>query len=237
MSLQIDTAQNVGVDYEIASIGDRILAQLVDYAVYLGWILTVVGVKGIVGNGGAFSETWLFTGAMLLPIMLCPLLCEYFLDGQTVGKMALKIKVIRLDGSKATLSSYLLRWLLSIVDISIFSGIVAVLTIAINGKGQRVGDIAGGTAVIKTQPTIKLEHILTPDQDENYQPKYPDVTQLTDKDIRTIRKVLASNNEELIETTMHKIEAILDVNSLEHGSDFLWQIVNDYNFYANSELT
>jgi uncharacterized RDD family membrane protein YckC len=236
MSLQIDTAQNVGVDYEIASIGDRILAQLVDYAVYFGWILTVIGVRSMMWDNGAFSETWFITGAILLPIMLYPLLCEYFLDGQTVGKMALKIKVIRLDGSKATLSSYLLRWLLSIVDVSLFSGIVAILTIAINGKGQRVGDIAGGTAVIKTQPTLQLEDILTPDQDENYQPKYPAVTQLTDKDIRTIRKVLATKNEELIEATMHKIEAILGVNSMDTGQVFLWQIVNDYNFYANSEL-
>jgi uncharacterized RDD family membrane protein YckC len=236
MSLQIDTAQNVGVDYEIASIGDRILAQLVDYAVYFGWILTVIGIRSMMGDNGAFSETWFITGAILLPIMLYPLLCEYFLDGQTVGKMALKIKVIRLDGSKATLSSYLLRWLLSIVDVSLFSGIVAILTIAINGKGQRVGDIAGGTAVIKTQPTLQLEDILTPDQDENYQPKYPAVTQLTDKDIRTIRKVLATKNEELIEATMHKIEAILGVNSMDTGQVFLWQILNDYNFYANSEL-
>jgi uncharacterized RDD family membrane protein YckC len=236
MSLQIDTAQNVGVDYEIASIGDRILAQLVDYAVYFGWILTVIGVRSMMWDNGAFSETWFITGAILLPIMLYPLLCEYFLDGQTVGKMALKIKVIRLDGSKATLSSYLLRWLLSIVDVSLFSGIVAILTIAINGKGQRVGDIAGGTAVIKTQPTLQLEDILTPDQDENYQPQYPAVTQLTDKDIRTIRKVLATKNEELIEATMHKIEAILGVNSMDTGQVFLWQIVNDYNFYANSEL-
>jgi uncharacterized RDD family membrane protein YckC len=236
MSLQIATAQNVGVDYEIASIGDRILAQLVDYAVYFGWILTVIGVRSMMWDNGAFSETWFITGAILLPIMLYPLLCEYFLDGQTVGKMALKIKVIRLDGSKATLSSYLLRWLLSIVDVSLFSGIVAILTIAINGKGQRVGDIAGGTAVIKTQPTLQLEDILTPDQDENYQPQYPAVTQLTDKDIRTIRKVLATKNEELIEATMHKIEAILGVNSMDTGQVFLWQIVNDYNFYANSEL-
>jgi uncharacterized RDD family membrane protein YckC len=236
MSLQIATAQNVGVDYEIASIGDRILAQLVDYAVYFGWILTVIGIRSMMGDNGAFSETWFITGAILLPIMLYPLLCEYFLDGQTVGKMALKIKVIRLDGSKATLSSYLLRWLLSIVDVSLFSGIVAILTIAINGKGQRVGDIAGGTAVIKTQPTLQLEDILTPDQDENYQPQYPAVTQLTDKDIRTIRKVLATKNEELIEATMHKIEAILGVNSMDTGQVFLWQIVNDYNFYANSEL-
>ena len=237
MSLQIETAQNVGVDYEIASIGERILAQIVDYAVYFGWILTVAGIKIIFDpNNRLFSETWMMTAGIFLPIVLCPLLCEYYLDGQTVGKMALKIKVIRLDGSKATLSSYLLRWLLAAIDVSIFSGMIAILTIAINGKGQRLGDIAAGTTVIKTQSTIKLEHILTPEQDSTYQPKYPGAARLSDKDIRTIRKVLASNNEMLIEKTMYKTEALLEVNSLDTGQVFLQTVINDYNFYANSDV-
>ena len=237
MGLQIETAQNVGVDYEIASIGERILAQIVDYAVYFVWIMAVAVIMSVSRNGIAnISETWIMIGGMLVPIMLAPLLCEYFLNGQTPGKMALKIKVIRLDGSKATLSSYLLRWLLIIVDIGFFSGLVAVLTIAITGKGQRLGDIAAGTTVIKTHPTIRLEHIMTPDLNPNYKPAYPGVVRLSDKDIRTIRKVLATNNEELMEATMSKIEDLLGINSLETASVFLWTIINDYNFYASSEV-
>ena len=237
MSLQIETAQNVGVDYEVASIGERILAQLVDYAVYFVWILAVTAVLGFAtATGIRGSSTWIITGAMMLPVLLCPLLCEYFLNGQTLGKMALKIKVIRLDGSKATLSSYLLRWLLSIIDVGFFSGMIAILTIAINGKGQRLGDIAAGTTVIKTHPTIRLEHIMTPDLNPNYKPSYPGVVRLSDKDIRTIRKVLATNNGELMDATMSKIEDLLGINSLETAAVFLQTIINDYNFYASSEV-
>lgn len=168
--------------------------------------------------------------------MLYPLFCEYFLEGQTLGKMALKIKVIRIDGGKASLSAYLLRWLLSLVDVSLFSGMVAILTIAINGKGQRIGDLAAGTAVIKTQASIKLDHILTPDLAEDYQPKYPGTMQLTDRDIRTIHKVLASNNEALMEATSYKIESLLGVHNLNTYREFLVQIINDHQFYANREL-
>ena len=236
MSLQIETAQNVGVDYEVASIGDRILAQLIDYAVYFVWIMIVVLMIPTLGIGkGGVSQTWITTGAMFLPIVLYPILCEYFLDGQTLGKMGLKIKVIKLDGSKASLSSYLLRWLLATIDISIFSGLVAIIAIAVNGKGQRLGDIAAGTTVIRTQSTVRLEDILMPDHDPNYQPKYKDVTRLSDKDIRTVKKVLATNNEKLMEETMSKIEELLGVNSLDTASVFLRAIVSDYNFYANSE--
>jgi uncharacterized RDD family membrane protein YckC len=232
MSLQIDTAQNVGVDYEIASVGERILAQLIDYAVYFGWILTAVGFNSL-GSANSFSQTWLLTGLIMLPIMLYPLLCEYFLDGQTLGKMALKIKVIRLDGSKATLSAYLLRWLLSIVDVTFLSGLIAILTIAITGKGQRLGDIAAGTAVIKTQPSISLDHILTPSLADDYQPRYPEVVQLSDKDIRTLKKVLTTDNDELLEASMRKIETLLGIHSLDTGENFLRQIISDYDYYAH----
>jgi uncharacterized RDD family membrane protein YckC len=237
MSLQIETAQNVGVDYEVASVGDRILAQLIDYAVYLVWILSVIGIIFAVNlNRYTVSPTWVITGGIMLPILLYSLLCEYFLEGQTLGKMAMKIKVIKLDGSKATLSAYLLRWLLSIIDITIFSGVVAILTVIINGKGQRLGDIAAGTTVIKMQPAIRLEHILPPELDMHYQPKYPGAAQLSDRDIRTIRKVLASNNEELIEKTMYKVESLIGVHSLDTGSIFLQEVVNDYHFYTSAEV-
>jgi uncharacterized RDD family membrane protein YckC len=237
MSLQIETAQNVGVDYEVASVGDRILAQLIDYAVYLVWILSVIGIIFAVNlNRYTVSPTWVITGGIMLPILLYSLLCEYFLEGQTLGKMAMKIKVIKLDGSKATLSAYLLRWLLSIIDITIFSGVVAILTVIINGKGQRLGDIAAGTTVIKMQPAIRLEHILPPELDMHYQPKYPGAAQLSDRDIRTIRKVLATNNEELIEKTMYKVESLIGVHSLDTGSIFLQEVVNDYHFYTSAEV-
>lgn len=232
MSLQIDTAQNVGVDYEIASIGDRILAQLIDYAIYFGWILTVTGLRASI-FADSFSQTWMLTGLIMLPIVLYPLVCEYFLDGQTVGKMALKIKVIRLDGNKATLSAYLLRWLLAIIDVTIFSGVVGILTIAITGKGQRLGDLAAGTAVIKTQSSISLEYIMTPALADNYKPRYPEVVQLSDNDIRTLKKVLASNNEQLMETSMHKIESLLGIHSLDTGDNFLRQIISDFDYYAH----
>lgn len=232
MSLHIETAQNVGVDYEVASIGDRIIAQILDYLVYFCWAMTVIGIMTLLEKGTS-SDSYVWIAIILmLPILFYPVLCEYFLDGQTVGKMATKIRVIRLDGNKATLSSYLLRWLLAIVDLHIFSGVVAVLTIAINGKGQRIGDIAAGTTVIKTKPTIKLEHILDEGLSVDYQPTFTEVQNLSDQDIRIVKKVVASRNEELMETTMHRIEELLKVNSLDTPYNFLQTIVNDHNYYA-----
>jgi uncharacterized RDD family membrane protein YckC len=236
MSLQIETAQNVGVDYEVASVGDRILAQLIDYAIYFVWIMGTAGFMALSkADRSGDSAVWLTMAGMILPILLYPLLCEYYLNGQTVGKMALRIRVIKIDGTKATLSSYLLRWLLSLVDITFFSGLIAVLAIAINGKGQRIGDIAAGTTVIKTQATVRLEHLMHSGLSPDYKPSYEGVTQLSDKDISTLRKVIASHNVDLQQVAVHKIEALLGINSLEEPRTFLQTIVSDYQFYASSE--
>src|SRR5690606_34920667 len=82
-----------------------------------------------------------------LPVIFYHLLCEVFMDGQTFGKKAIDIKVVKLDGSQPSVGSYFLRWLLQIVDLPFF-GAIGIITILVNGKGQRVGDLAAGTTVI-----------------------------------------------------------------------------------------
>ncbi|CAG5007319.1 hypothetical protein DYBT9275_04020 [Dyadobacter sp. CECT 9275] len=236
MGLQIDTAQNVGVEYETASVGDRILAQLIDYALYFLWILAVAGLTALLAeDDGGESTVWYVIGGIMLPIMFCPLLCEYFLNGQTLGKLALKIKVVSMDGSKATLGAYLLRWLMNIIDISLFSGVVAMITIIVNGKGQRLGDIAAGTTVVKINPSIKLSDILHNELPIDYQPVYPNAGQLSDKDVRTIKKVLLSDNPELILATSAKLQELLDARYIGPDEEFLNIILNDYHYFANQE--
>jgi uncharacterized RDD family membrane protein YckC len=235
MSLQIETAQNVGVNYEIASVGERILAQLIDYAVYLCWFLAMAAFASFFVKLGPVWSTWFTIGVMLMPVMLYPILCEYFLDGQTLGKMALKIRVMMLDGTKATLSAYLLRWLLAVVDVGFFSGMVAVFTIAITGKGQRVGDIAAGTTVVKTEPSVRLDQLLYAGLNPDYTPSFPSVTRLSDKDISTLRKVIISGNPHHLEAAVHKVESLIDVFSLDEPKEFLKKVVDDYQFYTTQE--
>lgn len=233
MSLQIETAQNVGLDYEIASIGERILAQFLDYGVRIGWVLVTVGLSAwLFPKSDFFSSVWLLIAVIGVPTAFYSLLCEYYMEGQTLGKMALKIKVVRLDGGRATFSGYLLRWLLSLVDISSTSGLGAIITILINGKGQRLGDIAAGTAVVRNYQTVTYKSIAITELPEGYQPTYPNVVQLNDKDIRTIKKVMKQDNEELLEAAASKVAGILGVTIMETPYNFLVDVVNDHQYYA-----
>ena len=234
MSVQINTSQNVQLDYEPASIGERILANVIDYLIYLAWvILTAFLLKSM--NGGGDSSQFFFYLIILLPILMYPLLSEYFLNGQTIGKRALSIKVVMLDGSKPTLGAYILRWILIIVDLGIFSQLIAVLTIAINGKGQRVGDIAAGTTVIRTEKRVSLGQVMYQQLPEDYRLKYPEASNLTDRDIETIRQVLRRRNDNLTFSTAERVRTVMNLNDVGDADLFLRTVINDYAYLALKE--
>jgi uncharacterized RDD family membrane protein YckC len=234
MSVRIQTSQNVELEYEPASIGDRILANLLDRLIYVGWVLMWVLIYNGFGMKGD-NSMFMIIATVALPIMLYPILTEYFLNGQTLGKRALNIRVVLLNGNQPTLGAYILRWLLILVDTEILTPMVAIITIAANGKGQRVGDIAAGTTVIKTTKRVSLSQVTYQSLPDDYQVTYANVTELNDQDIQTIRQVLQSRNEELFERTTEKVADVLGLPVPTEPRAFLWTVINDYTYLASKE--
>ena len=112
----------------------------------------------------------------------------------------------------------------------LFYYFVAIVTIAINGKGQRVGDIAAGTAVVKTKRKISFDQVTQQAFPDNYKLSFAEVSQLNDRDIETIRLIIKKNNLELADTTAEKISELLSINYSTNSLIFLKTIVNDYTF-------
>ncbi len=234
MSVRIQTSQNVELEYEPASIGDRILATLIDRLIYVGWGMAWFLLYASLKINDDLS-VFLIVLTIFLPILLYPLLSEYFLNGQTPGKRAMNIRVVRLDGNKPTLGAYILRWLLIIIDVGIFTPVVAIVAIAVNGKGQRIGDIAAGTAVIKTVKRVNLSQVVYQSLPDDYKVTYPEAGQLNDRDIETIRQVLRKRNEELLDQTAEKVSGVLGIANINEPRTFLLTIINDYTYLASQE--
>ena len=136
---QIETAQNISISQNTAHLGDRMLAYIIDSFVIMVYvILTIVLLVSMDVNP---ADQWALYLLLNLPAFLYYLLLETFMDGKTIGKGLMNIRVVKLDGSKPNFSSYFIRWILRIVDVSLTSGGLAVLTILVRGKGQRIGDI------------------------------------------------------------------------------------------------
>lgn len=129
-----------------------------------------------------------------------------------------------------------------IVEITFTTGMVAFITILVNGKGQRLGDIAAKTCVIKTRKKVKLTDTIYSELNENYDVMYPSVCELNDEQIRTIKEVLVSKKTYenatwfvMVQRTANIIQMKIGVQKLEsNADDFLEQVIKDYNHIHSS---
>lgn len=228
MSIAIRTSQNVLLEYEPASIGDRILATLIDYVVILGWFILTLAVPAAMRIP---TGTYYVILIVLLPVALYDLICEWLLNGRTVGKLALETRVVMLDGSQPGLGAYLIRWLLRIVEsVLFFGGVVAVVTVAANGKGQRLGDIAAGTTVVKVKPAVSLNDVLARPLPATYRIQFPDVRLLSDRDVTVVRDVLQRGDGSVLTRTADKIKEVTGIQSNLESRAFLEMVLDDYQF-------
>ncbi len=233
-NFQIETAQNVSIQQNVAGIGERILAYLIDLLIFMAYFIVILFVIGALdidmGDQRAF---WLILG---MPLFLYFLLWETFWDGKTPGKAAIKIKVVRLDGSRPAFSNYLIRWLLRLLDITLASGGVAVVAILLNGRGQRLGDMAAGTTVISERQRVQFSQTILVDIPEDYSPIYPQVTVFSDAEMRTIKTLYSEARRDadhnVILQLSKKVSAIMDVTPQEKPLHFVDRVIADYNYYT-----
>ncbi len=240
-NFQIETAQNVNIFQNVAGIGDRIVAYIIDsllIAAYI-FILYIIIIGFIISemNLGDSALFLLFMVAVL-PILVYHLVFEMFWNGQSPGKRVMKIRVVKLDGSKPAFSNYLLRWLLRVIDISLASGAVALVTILINGRGQRLGDLAASTTVISEKTPVHHSQMLVMDLPEDYQPKYPQVTVFSDSEMQTIKdlftKAKYGGNHNVVLKLAVKVSSVMDITFEETPISFIDKVIKDYNYYTQN---
>jgi uncharacterized RDD family membrane protein YckC len=155
-SLSIETPERVALSLHIAGLGTRTLAYLVDaLLLFLFWatlsfvssFAIEVGLDQVAGLStfvqaalvfGVFAVQWGYWVAF-----------ETLWSGQSPGKRALHIRVVRLDGSSVTFLDVALRSLGRVVDFLPALYAVGILTMVVNPLGRRLGDLLAGTVVVR----------------------------------------------------------------------------------------
>jgi uncharacterized RDD family membrane protein YckC len=125
-TIRIITTQNVELEYELASLGTRIGGYIIDMCIQGGLTILFYIIIDIFNKTLGFEylddNDWIMM-IFLLPYLLVSfysLICESVLNGQTVGKLLLKTRVVKLDGSQPTFGAYLLRWLARYHRLSVY---------------------------------------------------------------------------------------------------------------------
>jgi uncharacterized RDD family membrane protein YckC len=229
-TLNIGTSQNIEIEQSIASIGERIVATLLDTLFILVYFILIISIYS-----GSQSKALLTI--LTIPVSLYSLASELAMNGQSWGKKIMKIKVVKNDGTSTTFSSYFLRWILRLVEVVIFFGSLAMITIILNRKGQRLGDIAANTTVIRLRYKTLRETIYTKIP-EDYTLVYPEISGFSITDIYTIKEVLellntpAQNSKRtLIAQKAHTaIERKLNIRANQDTEVFFRTILSDYNY-------
>src|SRR5258708_29310374 len=232
-TIKVRTTQNVLIDYPIAGLFDRILAFLLDFLIWIAYFVLAFSIFGALN----FLSNWLMI-LLYFPLFFYHLIFEIAMNGQSPGKRALGIRVVRLDGDSPTIANYILRWILWPVDV-LFSGSVAITFILLTQQGQRLGDVAAGTTVIKmtTPGLLKGQEIIQALQND-YQPQFPQVAGLSDNDIALIKEALAVNiqlgNTRPMEVISEKIKMLHGIQSDMHALTFLNTVLKDYHYLTSA---
>ncbi|SDD41434.1 RDD family protein [Pedobacter soli] len=236
-SIKISTAQNIDISYEIAGLGERIAARCIDLGIFL-----VLGVIAMILIGAA-SYSMSSNAAMvvffifLAIFVFYDLVCELTMDGQSLGKKVLKVRVISLDGGQPTLSQYLLRWLFRTIDFGIpFGwGVVAIISVIATKNHQRLGDILGKTTLIKTTPRTQFTNTaFSFSLPETYEAQFKAVLHLNDREVELIHEVLTSyyqtGNAELIYAMAAKTKEhiVVSIPAGMNELQFLETVLKDY---------
>lgn len=233
-NFQIETAQNVTINQNVAHLSTRIGSFLVDILIIVGYYIAIILVMNLLNLD--MGSQWALMMLISLPVFFYNLLFEVLMNGQSPGKRVNQLRVVKLDGSKPTFGSYLLRWMLRLIDISLASGSVALLTILLNGKGQRLGDLAAGTTVVSEKKRITLQDTIIADIPLDYKPTFPQVTTLSDTDIQTIKslyqKSMRTRNHKVILKLHLKIIEITGIHTEMQPTEFVDIVIKDYNYYT-----
>jgi uncharacterized RDD family membrane protein YckC len=234
--ITISTPFNIDLEFKIAPLHKRILAWMIDIIIMYSFVFLMLRFAVPYLRVEEYMSKMFSYLFVMIPAFSYHLILELVWNGQSVGKKALGIKVVDANGKEPTISQYLLRWVLRIVDMGMTMGFGAILAITFSSLNQRLGDLAAGTVVIDQTGKTNLKETIYMDITENinYKPMFPEVMRLTDRDINGIRNLLdtpySKDTEIYTLQVTHRIKEVLHLQSDIEPRAFLQQLLHDYNF-------
>ena len=258
--IQISTAFNIDLEFEIAAFHKRLFAYLIDFFIL---IIFLFSMKWVLYAGFSLNmkdNMGLDILIISLPMFLYSLVTELWMNGQTVGKKLMSIRVISLDGGEPTLGQFILRWITKFFEwpflfgyvflslealygyiiITGLLGIAVVIIITVTKKSQRLGDLAAGTVIVDSKSAMSIaDTVFMNISEQNYKVLFPEVMRLSDSDINTIKTVLTQgkkrNNLDMCYRVEAKVKEVLGIRSDLYPPDFLEKLLEDYNYLATKE--
>jgi uncharacterized RDD family membrane protein YckC len=265
--IKVPTNFNIDVEFEIPEFYKRLIALILDFLVMFFYIKIAVVILESVqsnmsySNDNLYNMHWLTVVVIWVPILSYHALLEITMNGQSVGKKLMSLRVVDENGGKASISQFVIRWLVrdTWFIMLLFMGlgndaqgktgeavflIIAVVAffftdialVVSSKKGQRIGDMLAKTILISTTNRGNIEETVFQEVADNYMPSFPQVMQLSDKDLNAVKSILETARRKgdfhMAEAACAKIKAHLKIESPLGPYDFLEILLKDYNYLS-----
>lgn len=267
-AIKVPTNFNIELEFEIPEFYRRMLALIIDIIIEFFYLKIAFGIfNNAYGNDSFWDsdaqydrQAW--SMILFVPIMIYHVALEILMNGQSVGKKIMSLRVVDELGGKPSISQFIIRWLLRVSDVwmliililfiqlfqssdpvTIFIFILAfgflitdLVLVVSSKKGQRIGDILAHTILIRTNTKSNIEETVFQEVADSYVPSFPQIMQLSDKDINAIKSILETARKKgdfyMASNASEKIKSHLKIDSTLSPFDFLDTLLKDYNYLS-----
>lgn len=238
----IETPENIAFSYEIAGIGSRFIAAIIDTILIVAFQALIFLVASLAIEQFALSESVLNAGAAILSFVMLwgyYLLFELIWSGQSPGKRITGLRVVGTAGRPISFISSALRNVIRLIDFLPFFYGIGVISMFIDGRARRLGDLAASTLVVRERGKVTLESLTTSTtQADDQRLLIEHLDQLTSRDYELVSDYLQQRQSLAVDTrkrlSMQLAEGVrrrLEVETVYEPDAFLEHVAEDYRTY------
>ena len=262
-AIKVTTNFNIDVEFEIPEFYRRFISLLIDLVVEYIYVRIAAEIfRNILMNSSMDSDSQYDLQAYFLllglPVMLYHVVLEITMNGQSIGKKIMGIRVVNENGGRPSISQFVIRWLLRVSDVwiawllillsrqdpqTVFITLLAlgwlitdIVLVVSSKKSQRIGDILAKTMLIRINTKSSIEDTVFMEVADSYVPSFPQIMKLSDKDINAIKSILETARKKgdftMADAAAHKIKTHLKIETDMSPFDFLDVLLKDYNYLS-----
>jgi uncharacterized RDD family membrane protein YckC len=264
-AIKVPTSFNIDVEFEIPEFYRRLIALLIDILINYFYLRIAIEFYKSISRGSDLFDTdtnynlqAIRLILFMLPLLIYHLVLEITMNGQSIGKKIMSLRVVNENGGRASVSQFLIRWMLrdiwfmfllvvglqgagSTESVFIILGVIIffiteIVLVVSSKKGQRIGDILAHTILIRTNRQASIEETVFQEVADNYSPSFPQIMQLSDRDINAIKSILETarrkGDVDMATAASDKIKAHLKIESAMSPFEFLDILLKDYNYLS-----
>lgn len=264
-SVRIATNFNIDIEFTAPPFYRRLMAWVLDMVVLIFYAVVATKFLDWINRQMPYTEDynvtrWAISMVLILPFILYHVVLEATMNGQSIGKRIMGIKVISESGGRPSIPQLIIRWLIRTSDYTliivvvlipyaqifgpqVYWGIAGALALLladlmlVNTKQQqRLGDLLAHTVLVNTQQKEKLSDTVFQDVSEQYVPSFPQIMQLSDKDMNALKGIIDTvkkhKDENMALMAEAKIKAHLKIESNLPPQEFLEVLLKDYNYLS-----